>query len=119
MQNFNKFALDVLGSARLQACWFRRHAETNLPFSRSGKMSGCKEKSATARRARQHAWRRALPGTSPDQNFDPQQITDHGRAAIAIDLDTGATIAARCEQPVYSLHRVVKNNESEDPTEHH
>ena len=55
MQNFNKFALDVLGSARLQACWFRRHAETNFPFSRSGKMSGCKEKFATARRARQHA----------------------------------------------------------------
>jgi hypothetical protein len=61
----------------------------------------------------------ALRGTSPKLNLDRQKIVNRVRAAIGIDLDTGATIASRGEQPVYRLHSIIKNNESEDPTEHH
>jgi hypothetical protein len=46
-------------------------------------------------------------------------MIDHVSAAIGIDLDTGATSGSRGEQPVYDLHGVIKNNESEDPTQHH
>ena len=67
----------------------------------------------------QHAGRRALSGTSPDLNLDQQKMLDHVSAAIGIDLDTGATSGSRGEQPVYDLHGVIKNNKSEDPTQHH
>ena len=61
----------------------------------------------------------ALSDTSPDVKLDRQQMIDHVSAAIGIELDTGATSGPRGEQPVYDLHGVIKNNESEDPTQHH
>jgi hypothetical protein len=61
----------------------------------------------------------ALSGTSPDLDLDQQKMIDHVRAAIGIDLGTGVTSGSRGEQPIYHLHGVIKNNESEDPTQHH
>ena len=41
------------GAHASQACWFRRRAETNFPFSRSGRLNGCQESSRPRGRARQ------------------------------------------------------------------
>ena len=47
---------------------------------------GEKGKFVSARRRNQHAWRRALPNTSPDLNFDRQEMIDHVTAAIGIAM---------------------------------
>ena len=55
----------ILGSARVSRVWFRRLAETGFHSKViQSTESNAEEKFAIARRARQHAWTRALPRNS-------------------------------------------------------
>src|SRR4029077_12288006 len=55
----------ILGSARVSRVWFRRSAETGFHSNViQSSESTAEEKFAIARRARQHAWTRALPRVS-------------------------------------------------------
>src|SRR4029077_14070674 len=62
MRHFRRL---ILGSARVSRVWFRRRAETGFHSNVIGSAeSNSEEKFAIARRARQHAWTRALPRVS-------------------------------------------------------
>ena len=55
----------IPGSARVSRAWFRRPAETNFPPTDNASVErSLQKKFAITRRARQHAWTRALPRVS-------------------------------------------------------
>jgi len=112
MQNFNKFALRLPGAHAVRVL-ARAPSQSRTFLHSCFNPSAANEKESSFRRDAESSTPGGVrsPGTSPDRN--------HVRAAIPILLDTGATIASRGEEPVYDLHGIIENNESEDPTEHH
>src|SRR4051812_32773230 len=107
MRNFNKFALRLLRSARLQACWLESPAVASHPLRRRRARN---EPSFLSQRKDEQMQRKvrdredALASTPGGVRSPEYHRTSTSIGRIGIELHPSATNGSRGEQPVYQLH---------------